>query len=589
MPEKELDYIRSRAAAVGDSDSLEKNGGIYIDAFDRTGPELTGFAKFVDSFKRADAVDLGLDPNLTDTQKIAIMTANSPLSRSLKSRHLQMIAIGGAIGTGLFVGSGACLGEAGPAGVIIAYIIIGTMIYCTVQSLGELSVTFPVAGAFLTYNSRFIEPSWGFTMAWNYAMGWLIVLPLELVAAAITIKFWDETTNSAAFVVIFYVLICAINFFGVRGYGEAEFFFSLVKVLAIIGYIILGIVLAAGGGPSHEYIGGKFWTNPGAFANGFKGVCSVFVTAAFAFGGTELCGLAAAESANPRKSVPKATKQVFWRITLFYIVSLTLVGLLVPYNDPRLIANSSVDAAASPFVISIKNAGISGLPSVMNVVIMISVLSVGNSSVFASSRTLAALAASGQAPKFLGYIDKQGRPLFAIIVQCTFGLLCFITASNDSGTVFDWLLALSGLSSLFTWMSINICLIRFRRALKVQGRDTSELTYTSQVGVYGAAYGAAINILVLIAQFWIALFPLGGSPNASDFFMSYLGFPVVWCFWIFYKVWKRDLKIFIRAKDIDIDTGRRELDLDVLKQEIAEEKALMATKPFYIRTWHFWC
>ncbi|KAK6200478.1 general amino-acid permease GAP1 [Scheffersomyces amazonensis] len=463
------------------------------------------------------------------------------------------------------------------------------MIYCTVQSLGELAVTFPVAGAFVTYNSRFIEPSWGFSMAWNYAMQWLIVLPLELVAAAITIKFWDATTNSAAFVVIFYVLICSINFFGVRGYGEAEFFFSLVKVLAVSGFIILGIILAAGGGPSHEYIGGKYWTNPGAFSNGFKGVCSVFVTAAFAFGGTELCGLAAAETANPRKSLPKATKQVFWRITLFYIVSLTLVGLLVPWNDPRLISNSSVDASASPFVIAIKNAGISGLPSVMNVVIMISVLSVGNSSVYGSSRTLAALAASGQAPKILGYIDKQGRPLVAIIVQCVFGLLCFITASNQSGNVFNWLLALSGLSSLFTWGSINVCLIRFRRALKVQGRDTSELSFTSQVGVYGAAYGAIIIILVLIAQFWIALWPLGGSPNASDFFMSYLGAPVVIVFWLFHKLWKREWRLFIRAKDIDIDTGRRELDLDLLKQEIAEEKAILATKPLYFRIWNFWC
>ena len=215
-----------------------------------------------------------------------------------------------------------------------------------------------------------------------------------------------------------------------------------------------------------------------SFAHGFKGVCSVFVSAAFAFAGTELCGLAAAETANPRKSLPKATKQVFWRITLFYVISLTLVGLLVPYTDERLIGTSSVDASASPFVLAIKNGGIGGLPSVMNVVIMIAVLSVGNSSVFGSSRTLAALAASGQAPQIFGYIDKRGRPLVGIIVQCVFGLLCYITASSKSGDVFNWLLALSGLSSIFTWMSINLCLIRFRRALYAQGRDTSELTFT---------------------------------------------------------------------------------------------------------------
>lgn len=280
MPEKELNYITSREIAGSD----DKEGGVYIDAFDAqdSQPPLKGWAKFKDGFKRADTDAMGIDPNLSEAEKIAILTANSPLSKSLKNRHLQMIAIGGSIGTGLFVGSGSSLHTGGPAGLIIAYILIGTMIYCTVQSLGELAVTFPVAGAFVTYNTRFIDPSWGFAMAWNYAMQWLVVLPLELVAAAVTIKFWDTTTNSAAFVVIFYVLIIAINFFGVRGYGEAEFIFSAIKVTAVIGFIILGIVLAAGGSPNGRgYIGGKYWQHPGAFANGVKGVITVFVDAAY--------------------------------------------------------------------------------------------------------------------------------------------------------------------------------------------------------------------------------------------------------------------------------------------------------------------
>ncbi|KAG7191310.1 glyceraldehyde-3-phosphate dehydrogenase 1, partial [Scheffersomyces spartinae] len=357
MPEKELNYIRSNEAA-----DIEKNGGVIVDAFEQQDHKapLTGWAKFVDSFKPADDDEMGLDPNLTEAEKIAIKTANSPLSRSLKNRHLQMIAIGGSIGTGLFIGSGKTLRIGGPAGVLIAYILIGSMIYCTVQALGELAITFPVSGAFITYNTRFIDESFGFAMAWNYALQWLIVMPLELVAASIVISYWDSTTNPAAFVVIFWVLIVAINFFGVRGYGEAEFAFSLIKVVAVVGFIFLGIILVCGGGPRGGYIGGKHWHNPGAFANGFKGVCSVFVTAAFAFAGTELCGLAAAETSNPRKSLPKATKQVFWRITLFYVISLTLVGLLVPYNDPLLTSGkSSWDASASPFVIAIKNGGIS--------------------------------------------------------------------------------------------------------------------------------------------------------------------------------------------------------------------------------------
>lgn len=590
MPEKELNYIRSREAA--DGSSTEKTGGVYVDAFDAADNKapMSRFEKFKDSFRRYDEEELGIDPNLSEVEKAAIVTANSPLARSLKGRHLQMIAIGGSIGTGLFIGSGKSLSTGGPAGVLIAYALIGSMIFCTVQSLGELAVTFPVSGAFVTYNTRFIDPSWGFAMAWNYALQWLIVLPLELVAASMTVQYWDDKTSPAVWVTIFYVLIVAINFFGVRGYGEAEFVFSIIKVIAVIGFIILGIVLVCGGAPNGQgYIGGQYWSNPGAFANGFKGVCSVFVTAAFAFAGTELCGLAAAESADPRRALPPAIKQVFWRITLFYIISLTLVGLLVPYDNKLLLSASGVNTAASPFVIAIKNGGISGLPSVFNVVIMIAVLSVGNSSVFGSSRTLAALAAAGQAPKIFGYIDKSGRPLVGIICQLIIGLLCYLAASPKEGDIFNWMLAISGLSSLFTWGSINFCLVRFRRALAVQGRTTDELAFVSQPGLIGGYYGFILIVLVLVAQFWIALFPIGGSPDAEAFFGAYLGFPVILAFYIGHKIWTKNWRLYIRAKDIDIDTGRRELDLDLLKQEIAEEKAILAAKPFYYRVYKFWC
>lgn len=587
MPEKELNYITSREQA-----STEKDGGVYIDAFDaQDAPEKTKMSKwesFKDGFRRFDEKDLGLDPNLSEIERAAIITANSPLSRSLKSRHLQMIAIGGAIGTGLFIGSGKVLAQGGPASVIIAYCLIGSMIFSTVHALGELAITFPVSGAFITYNTRFIDPSWGFAMAWNYALQWLVVLPLELVAAAITVQYWDTKTNPAAYCAIFYTLIIIINFFGVKGYGEAEFVFSLIKVLAVIGFIILSIVLVCGGGPKGGFIGGKYWRDPGAFNNGFKGLCSVFVTAAFAFAGTELVGLAAAESVNPRKSMPKAIKQVFWRITLFYIVSLILVGLLVPYNNPELKMGDGT-ARYSPFVIAIKNAGISGLPSVMNVVIMIAVLSVGNSSVYGSSRTLAALAAAGQAPKCFNYIDKKGRPLFGIILQAIFGLICFVSASGKQGVAFNWMLAISGMSSLFTWGSICACHIRFRATLKYQNRDTDELVFKSQAGVIGSYYGVILNILIIIAQFWVALWPIGGHPDANDFFSAYLSVPVIMAFYFGHKIWRKNWKLYIKIKDIDIDTGRRELDLDLLKQELAEERAILAAKPLWYRAWNFLC
>lgn len=544
--------------------------------------------RFTESFKRFDVQEMGLDPDMSDIEKAAFATACLPLCRSLKGRHLQMIAIGGTIGTGLFIGSSEALIVGGPASVFIAYILVGSMMYCTIQALGELAVVFPVAGAFVTYNTRFIDPSWGFAMAWNYAMQWLVIMPLELVAAAIAIQYWDVTYNPAAFCAFFYTLIIIINFFGVKGYGEAEFVFSILKVLAVVGFIILGIVLVLGGGPKGGFIGGKYWRNPGAFSNGFQGVCTVFVIAAFSFGGTELIGLATAECANPRKSMPRAIKQVLWRIILFYIVSLTLVGLLVPFNDPSL-KNNDGTARSSPFVIAINNAGIRGLPSVMNVVIIISILSVANSSVYGSSRTLAALGAAGQAPKFFSYIDRKGRPIFGLLVQALFGLMCFSSATGKEAAVFKWLLALSGSSLFFTWASICVCHIRFRQALFVQNRGVDELVYTSQTGVFGSYYGLVMNVFMLAVQIWVAAKPVGGEPDVLTFFQSCLSIPIVIVSYLGHKIWKKNWILYVRANELDIDTGRRDLDVELLKQEIAEEAAALKEMPIYRRIFRWFC
>ena len=497
------------------------------------------------------------------------------------------------IGTGLFVASGKALSTGGPASLLIAYSLIGIMLYCTVQALGEMAVVFPVAGSFSAYSTRFLDPAWGFAMGWNYAMQWLVVLPLEVVAASITVNYWHSHVSPAAWVAIFLTIIITINLFGVKGYGEAEFLFSIIKVIAVIGFIILGIILDIGGGPSGEYLGGKYWHSPGAFHYGFKGLCSVFVTAAFAFAGTELVGLAAAETANPRKSLPTAVKQVFWRITLFYVVSLALVGLLVPYTDGRLIGSSKSDAKASPFVIAIQNAGITGLDSVMNVVIMIAVLSVGNSSVYGSSRTLAALAEQGQAPKIFAYIDRQGRPLVAILFASALGFIAFLAASNKEDEAFLWMQAISGLSSIFTWGSICLAHIRFRRAWRKQGRTLSELAFRSQAGVIGSWIGFIFNVLVLVAQFWTGIAPVpsqngtsikGAGPLTKNFFQAYMAVPIVLAFYIAYKIHYRTP--FMRCKDMDLKTGVRELNLQEL---FAEEAVERAAWPKWKKAYKFLC
>lgn len=545
---------------------------------------------FKDSFKRVsideDESELS---SMADIEKANLLTSKSPLQRKLKSRNISMIAIGSSIGSALFVGSGSALSTGGPAGILIAWSITGFAIFTTMQSLGELSVAFPVSGGFNLYASRFIDPSVGFAVAWNYFIQFLVLLPLELVSSSITMQFWNSSINADIWVLIFYVFVCSINMFGVRAYGEAEFVFSAIKVIAVVGFIIVSLVLVAGGAPNGSSHGAEYWHNPGAFANGFKGVVSVFVTAAFAYAGVELVGLAAAESENPRRALPRAIKQVFWRILMFYLVSLTLICFLVPYNSKRLLGASSVDVTASPFVIAIELGGIKGLPHVMNAVILVSVISVASTSVYASSRTLTSLAEQGLAPKICAYVDRAGRPLVAIGISNVFALLAFIAASGKESDVFNWLMSISALSSIALWISINWAHIRFRRGLKTQGRGTDELTFVAQTGVIGSYIGGFVFVLVLIAQFWIALFPIGDLPSAYDFFLTYLGAVILVVCYIGHKVWKKNWILQIPSKDLDLDSGRRETDLDLLKEQIRREKEVLQSKPWYHRFYRLWC
>jgi yeast amino acid transporter len=271
------------------------------------------------------------------------------------------------------------------------------------------------------------------------------------------------------------------------------------------------------------------------------------------------------------------------------LISLTLVGVLVPYNSPQLLNGSgSSDANASPFVIAIKNAGISGLPSVMNVVIMIAVLSVGNASVYGSSRTLAALADIGQAPKILGYIDRSGRPIVSICVTSAVGFLCYLVALGDDARdqVFNWMLAVSGLACIFTWGTICLCHIRFRKAWKVQGHSLSELAFRSQAGgVYGSWLGFILNCLILVAQFWTGVAPVGyasmtAGARVQSFFQSYLAAPIVIVMYIGFKIVRKTP--FRRAATIDLDSGIREFNLaELLEQDRAERASWPAWKRVY--------
>ncbi|KAH8428513.1 Amino-acid permease inda1 [Aspergillus melleus] len=508
----------------------------------------------------------------------------SELNRNMKSRHMHMIAIGGSIGAGFFVGSGSALRTGGPATLFLDFLIIGVMMFNVVYALGELAVMYPVSGGFYTYSTRFIDPSWGFAMGWNYVFQWAVVVPLELTVAGLTIDYWQVDVSVAVWISVFLVAIIAVNIFGSLGYAEEEFWSSILKLGAIIVFMFIALILVCGGGPSRgiysEYWGARTWYNPGAFRNGFRGFCSVFVTAAFSFNGTELVGLAAAEAKNPAKALPGAVKQVFWRITLFYILGLTFVGLLVASDDNRLLgAGGLIDVNASPFVLIAADAGLKGYDSFMNVVILISVLSIGVSGVYGGSRTLTALAEQGYAPKIFTYIDRSGRPLVSVLTLIVFGGLGYVNLDAKGDVIFAWLQALSGLAALFTWGSICLAHIRFRNAWKHNGRTLDEIPFQAVGGVYGSYLGLSLNILVLIAQFYVAICPPGGGINdAEGFFQTYLALPVVIFFWFCGFIWKR--QGWLRTSQIDIDSGRREVDWP----EIHAERQRIAAMP----KWRQW-
>lgn len=533
---------------------------------------------FVDSWKPAERQISDGDSDDNES---------SHLKKGMKKRQLQMIALGGCVGSGLLVASGRAL-QYGPASVLIAWAIVSTFLYTTMQCLAELSAVLPVEGSFAVYSARFIHPSWGFAMGWNYALFWVVVLPLELVAASMTINFWDSTINNDAWVAIFYVVIIGLNLCGQRGFAETEFVAAVIKLLGIVGFDIFAICMAAGGVKKVGYIGGRYWHNPGSFTGGFKGVMAVLITATYSLAGTELVGMTATESKeNPRVVLPKAIKQVFWRIIIFYMLSLTLIGFIVPKNHPQL---EYGDNSASPFVIALNDAGVHALASVFNVVILVALLAIGNLAVYGFSRTMVGLAKENLAPKIFARVDRKGRPTVGIAVCAFVGLLSFVAALPKQAEVFSWLMALSGLSTLFTWGSICGAHIQFRRALKYQGRTIDELPYVANTGVWGAVWGLFMNIYVLCFQFWLSVWPVGKSPDVSYFFQQYLAAPIVLAFYLgHYFFLHKGWNVIVPVSEIDIDTGRKDLHLDLLKQEKEEEEARIRALPWWRRVIAFAC
>ncbi|GAA5948850.1 hypothetical protein JCM21900_003448 [Sporobolomyces salmonicolor] len=504
--------------------------------------------------------------------------------RHLKARHLQMIALGGTIGTGLFVGAGSALATGGPLGIFLGYTIMGCVVGSMMIALGELTTLYPVSGAFTHYSARFVDPAVGFALGWNYWYSYAITLPTEITAAALVIQFWRDDINVAVWITVFLVVIISFNFLGVRAYGEAEFWFSIIKIVTILGLILLGIIITAGGVPGQDPIGFRFWRNPGPFQqeNGIPGSTgrflafwTVFVQAAFSFLGTEIVALTAGEAENPRRNVPKAIRRVFFRILFFYIIGVFIMGLIVSPNDPGLLNNSGT--AASPWVIAIKNAGIKGLPSVINTVVLLSAFSAGNSDLYASSRTLYGLACDGKAPAIFRRCTKNGLPIYCLGLTALVGLLAYMNVSTGSTTAFNYLSNLSSITGLITWGCINLSFLRFYYGCKLHGIDRNTFPFKAPLQPYASYFGLVLIILVIFFNGYTVF--LSGSWNTANFIISYITLVIFAILYVGWKLFKRTK--FVRLADMDFETGRRELDA------IADEEAakFVPATTWYGRAW----
>ncbi|KAG1141889.1 hypothetical protein G6F37_007688 [Rhizopus arrhizus] len=472
------------------------------------------------------------------------------LKRGLKARHIQMIALGGTIGTGLLMASGKAIAKGGPGGAILGYGLVGILVFCVMMSLGEMAAYIPVAGSFSHFASRFADPSLGFCVGWVYWANWAVGVAVELTGVAMIMEYWVKSVNSVVWSVICLVILVAINVFSVKGYGEIEYWMAMVKVLIVIIFIIVGLCVDTGAAGGVYYGVSNFHLPGGPFPYGFLGVFNVFITAAFSFNGVEIVGITAGESANPHKTVPSAVKQVFVRIVLFYVLSMLIIGLIIPYTDSRLLDGSSSNVSVSPFTLVFEKAGAMWAADMMNAIILLTMISAGNSGVYSSSRTLLSLAENGYAPKFFTRVNRFGIPIWSVLATCFVGCLAFLTSFIGSGVVFNWLTCLTSLAGLITWVSISITHLRFRQGYIAQGRSLDALPYVAPLFPFCDILVIVIGTIIIFGQGYSTFI---APITASNVISSYIGLILAVVLYVGHKAWKRPA--FIKNSEMDFETG----------------------------------
>ncbi|KAL6307122.1 amino acid permease-domain-containing protein [Sparassis latifolia] len=477
--------------------------------------------------------------------------ATHDTKRAMSSRHLMMIAIGGTIGTGIFLSAGSAVATAGPGSALLSYIIVGLFCYAVVISLGEMAAFIPVSGTFAVFGTRFISPALGFTLGWNY---WL---QCELTAAAVILQFWTARLQAWEWALVIIVPIFAMQLIHVRVYGESEYWFALIKVLLIIVFIFVGLIYDWGGVHGHPGPGRSNFQDGQAFIGGFSAFAQTFAFAFYSYGGVELVTLAAGESASPHKTVPRAVRATFFRIVLFYLLTILTIGLCINRADPTLLSAAyESDVTASPVTVVFVRAGFRTAAHVVNAVLLTAVLSATNSCFYASSRMLLSLARNGQAPRVFGWVNSRGVPVPALLMSLAVSFLTFLTTIWGEGIVFTWLLDLTGISALLVWGSVGPISLRFRQAWRAQGRVLDDLAYIQPLFPLLPVATIIIAVLMFAADGYAAVAEQPFNPR--NVVATYIGvalYVILYAGYTLYeRFWLKKTAHFVPLSEVDLET-----------------------------------
>ncbi|KAK4208541.1 general amino acid permease [Rhypophila decipiens] len=533
----------------------------------RPGDGLTDGGKddYAYSGKYAAAAGGSSDPEVptdpSDNGDFKAIDPHSGVKRGLKTRHLSMMALAGIIGPGLLVGSGGALASGGPASLIIGFGVIGIIAWSIMQSLGELTTLYPSGGAFTALGDRFVDKAFGVAVGWNYYIIWFCVLANEYNVISSICVFWSDKVPLYGYFLLFWTAFLGFQLLGVETFGEAEFWLALLKLVGLIAYFLFSIVYASGGVIGAPAIGFSYWNDPGPFVDGFKGVASVFVFCSTFYAGVESVAVAATETKNPRVAVPLAIRQVFVRIIVVYMGSAFFFGLTCPSNAFANIDGSAGRALKSPMTIALQNAGFQGGVHLINAFIFVTCVSAVNSSIYIGSRTILFMAQDGKAPRFLGWTDKRGVPIPAIVFTNLCGALSMMNVSTGASKAYGYIVNLSGVSTFIVWAAISFIHIRFRAAWKAQGRSPEELPYRAAWFPYNAWFGLGANVFLAFIQGWATLAPF----DAGNFVDAYILLPLFPIIYLGYKfVFKTKLW---KLHEIDLQSGQRK-DLEEAKKVV---------------------